>query len=164
MPFTDDVQRAIFEFSIAQMVTMNTSPITILPAHTGYCYAFQQAALMRTGPRYLAAGGVLQLRVPGQNVQYIAFASNMLTDVTSSATRSAEFRIATVAGFSGDNATQYGSKGVEFFCATGNPTVDATNTGGIVTLAVWYRMLPTYSENMAALFRGGARVGHMRNQ
>jgi hypothetical protein len=158
------MQKAVFEFSIAQVITLNTAPITILPAHTGWCYVFQSATLMRTGPRYLAAGGILQLRIPGQTIQYLGFANNMLTDVSSSATRSAEFRIATVAGFAGDAATQYGSKGVEMFCATGNPTVDGTNTGGPVTLVAWYRMAPTYSENAAGLFAGGARVGHMRNR
>lgn len=154
-----DIQTAFFDFTIAQMTALNSSPVTVLPALAGHGYWLQHVTLIRNGPRYATQPGAMQLRVPGQAVTYVAFSGSMLLDTTSSATRSAEFRLQSSAGFAGDAATQYGSKGVEYFAATGNPTVDGTNVGGPVIMILRYLSFPTYPETLHTLFAGGGRVG-----
>lgn len=142
------IYKVVRTFSIVEVTSLFTTPIEILPARSGYVYAADMAIFLRAGQRYATWPGNMQIRTTGQAslLHFTASAGTIGTNTTTTGgvNGAAAFGVTmSTAGGAGDEAGSFGSKGVEVTVATGNPTVDVTNTGAPITIVYYYRVLPT---------------------
>lgn len=136
------------DLTVGEITNLNTSPVTILPAVTGYVYAVEWAIALHEG-RYATSPGNLQLRAPGSSLLvYTQWSANgVLLSSTGSPSEGAMSRVWGL-GRIDDGAISYGSKGMEAYNVGGNPTVDATYPGSDVSIFLVYRLLPSYVANL----------------
>lgn len=141
-----DIQEAWITLTIAQVLTLNTSPIVWLPQVDGYVYNGEYAIFHRHAEPYLTEGGAIQLRTQGSSTLLHSSATNVKTVA-------GDANGATAGGKPGGaNGGLYqvgglfwGNKAVEIFNATANPTVNAgANPGSPMTIGFYYRLVPVY--------------------
>lgn len=154
-----DFEEKVFELSIAQMTALNSSPITLLPATSGVLWVPEEAMFIRTGTRYATQPGNMQIRaVTSSPFAWLTFNASSGILVSAGSGGRHAFHSGAWAGQTGasDATGDPGSKAVDLFCLSGNPTVDGANPGSRLILILWYRAIPTYEETLPILWRGSA--------
>lgn len=133
-----------FDFTAAQILTLNSSPITILPGIPGYFYGiFLWAFYKNSGPVF--ATGAQNI-----NLQY-----NSATPFTASFVAAVGLIDQTVGGrwqlpapgqdiSDANSASAIGGKGMRLTCASADPT----GTGSSCTLLMSYFIVPNVSTNI----------------
>lgn len=158
-----DFEEKVWEFSIAQVTSLNTAPITLLPATAGILWVPQEAVFIRTGARYATHPGNLQIRAMTASpfAWLLANTASGILIGTGSGGRHA-WHTGLWQGQTGasDATGDPGSKAVDLFALSGNPTVDGTNPGSRIILVMHYVAWPTHEANLPILWRNGRTPNH----
>lgn len=142
------------DLTIEQVTNLNSTPVEFLAApDAGHFYAVLWSVCAHTG-RFATAPGNLVLRAPGSPASiYLTYTnwsnSGCLLNATVNGNAGAYDRQAGI-GRIDDGNDSWGGKGMEVFQKGGNPTVSETFPGSVVSIAIWYYLLPSYQANLPA--------------
>lgn len=158
-----DLEYKVFEFSVAQITSIASSPITLLPATPGILWVPNQAMAIRTGARYATHPGNMTIRsVTSSPFAWLTLnsASGILIGTGSGGRHAWHTGLWQGQTGASDGTSDPGSKAVDLFSNGGNPTVDGTNVGSKIILVMWYQAMPTYEDTLPILWRGGKGPTH----
>jgi hypothetical protein len=149
-PQVPPLKFARLTLTVEQVTNLNTTPVAFLPPVEGFFYAVTWSQCFHTG-RYATSPGLLVLRVPGgapNGANYLNYTGwSCLVRPTVNGNASAYDRQFGI-GATDDSNTAWGSKGAEVFVPNGNPTASEAFPGSEVTVAIYYRLLPSYLSNL----------------
>lgn len=138
-------QVARLDLSIAQVINLNSTPITAIPARAGYVIWVSHVTAIRTGTPYLTSNNMTVRCVTSAPFAWVTISSVLLTDAGSGGRMAQVTALTGTSGAASDAATHVGNKAVDAFVLTANPTVDGTNTGSPIILYIYFLYLPSYS-------------------
>lgn len=135
---------ARWDFTAAQILTLNSSPIDILPPLTGYFYyVFLAVYYKNSGPVFTTGA---------QNLMVQWKASTPLNNVAMSAvglldqTVASRFQMPASSNLADDAAAAIGSKGMRLFLSA-----DPGGTGSTFSMMLTYYILPAFSTNIPSI-------------
>jgi len=136
--------------TIAQVILLNSTPITLVAAENGFLVRPDFVVIVRTGARYATAPGSLTTRCVSSSP--FAWTTHSGTVLTATSDSNGTYANYGNSGTTGGNASQatadIGGKAIDIFSLTGNPTVDGTNVGSGLIVVVYYRRIPTTTANI----------------
>lgn len=146
-PFVPNILNvARVDFTAAQMLTLFTVPLTVLPAQAGYVYCVQWGLIYKTTTAVFTTAGLSSYGLRYNNsglTSAINFLGTVLTAVTSTSTFTTAGTQGQVLSLSSDVAADVGGKALVL---TSN--VDFGGTGSPCTMLFGYYIIPSAISNV----------------